>query len=1002
MIEEEEAMNKVSAILVTLFMLAGVCFSAFAEMLEVGAEVAGFRLISVDEISTIQSTLFTWRHEKTGALLCHVANDDTNRAFTIAFHTPVSEDTGLPHVFEHAALGGSKKYPDPNLVFSMMYGTYSTHMNAYTSTTYTAFQTASLSEEQLLSNMDVYLDGVFNPALLSDPHAMMRDAYRYQLSDSEGELSLQGVVYSEMLGALSHTRIANLRLYRLLWPGSVVGSLSGGMPDEIPKMTWQDLCAFHARYYTPGNSLTVLYGDIEIGRFLAMINDSYFSHYEEEHPSLADHGYRSAEGTITANFTYPAPADTQPETILLYAIPVGFLNAEKAELLHMGLNLMTRPDHLLEKRMTAELNRATWSLGMQITKAGSAIIFRAEGLDETDAPKFREIIEDALENTAEKGFSEEDLRMYADSQRYENALARETLNGVNLGSSLAAYWDLFSDPRSILPVYDLGSRLEELVTDGRCAAALRSAVESSEASVLLISTTEPGGSERVLEERASSLLEKKQAMTADEIQDLVASTEEYNTWAEKSQAASMLSDVTAVTVATLPEEVEEAEATQRKENGLTVVFSELPETEYLSAEWMLDISKVPQEDLLPLRVAALFLGSLETEKRDRLTLERDLNRAAHGLMFSLRTLENDSTGEWRPVFSVSWETFSDLIDESVSLISEVLEQTRLTDLSYIRSMLTSDALTRRRNYTVSSPHTLTLLEARRETDEPTAWALLSGGIRLIEYEEALAAMDDSDLVEALTHITEVLGRSLSRENAILTVAGGKEACRQLAAKVENTMREWPEQIEAERIPIPSEGKKNVRILVDSNVNYNLEYMTAEETGLEYTAGLSAFANVISDQVLMPVFRYQNSVYSVFFQISRDEAFILTYRDPNFGKSFTELFPFLGSLAREALADLTEEELAGYVSGVYSGVAMPIGPIARANLAISGLMRGRDFFLETREAMRDLKNLKTEDLIPWTDLLDKLSLSGLKVTVTSPGNANELTDLFPIVNTDFLK
>ena len=66
------------------------------------------------------------------------------------------------------------------------------------------------------------------------------------------------------------------------------------------------------------------------------------------------------------------------------------------------------------------------------------------------------------------------------------------------------------------------------------------------------------------------------------------------------------------------------------------------------------------------------------------------------------------------------------------------------------------------------------------------------------------------------------------------------------------------------------------------------------------------------------------------------------------------------------------------------------------------MRGRDFFLETREAMRDLKNLKTEDLIPWTDLLDKLSLSGLKVTVTSPGNANELTDLFPIVNTDFLK
>ena len=358
--------------------------------------------------------------------------------------------------------------------------------------------------------------------------------------------------------------------------------------------------------------------------------------------------------------------------------------------------------------------------------------------------------------------------------------------------------------------------------------------------------------------------------------------------------------------------------------------------------------------------------------------------------------------EWKPVLSVSWNTFEDLIEESVPLITDVMEDTKFEDLPYIRSFLTTDALSRRRSYTTYSPHLLALLDARGQKDEPTAWALLSGGIRLIEYEETLAAMEDDELQDALADISHILKKAFVRSGAVLTIAGGNNSERLLSGEIEKAMRNWPEaHIESSFQPLLEESG-NTRILIDTQVNYNLEYLKEEETGIEYTESLSAFANLITDRVLMPVFRYQNSVYSVFFQINREEAFILTYRDPNFEKTYEEIFPSLGSLARQVLENITQEELDGYISGVYTDEAMPIGPIGRANLAIAGLLQGRDFFEETRQAMHALKTLTTKDLAVWADLLDRLYDSGLKVTVTSPMNADVLQEMFPVVLTELLK
>lgn len=67
--------------------------------------------ISEEFISEINSKVSIYRHDKTGARICTIENDDNNKVFNIVFKTPAVNSTGQTHIIEHSVLCGSKKYP---------------------------------------------------------------------------------------------------------------------------------------------------------------------------------------------------------------------------------------------------------------------------------------------------------------------------------------------------------------------------------------------------------------------------------------------------------------------------------------------------------------------------------------------------------------------------------------------------------------------------------------------------------------------------------------------------------------------------------------------------------------------------------------------------------------------------------------------------------------------------------------------------------------------------
>ena len=160
--------------LMLLAALSALTAAAEGSLPDVGEIISGFKVTQLYALDALGGTVVHMEHEKTGAQLIYLANEDVNRTFSIGFRTKYDNDKGVPHVFEHACLSGSEKYPDPSLFFAMMNQTYNTFMNAMTATDYTIYPESSLSEDQLYVYADYVLSGVLHPLVVSDERSEER------------------------------------------------------------------------------------------------------------------------------------------------------------------------------------------------------------------------------------------------------------------------------------------------------------------------------------------------------------------------------------------------------------------------------------------------------------------------------------------------------------------------------------------------------------------------------------------------------------------------------------------------------------------------------------------------------------------------------------------------------------------------------------------------------------------------------------------------------------
>jgi presequence protease len=232
--------------------------------LKEGQDILGFRVTRVVPLPNQRSVAYQLEHTRTGARILHLHNDDAENLFSITFPTPPSDDTGVPHILEHAVLAGSKRFPVKDPFFEMIKQSMATFINAMTGSDSTYYPVCSNVRADYYNLAEVYWDAVFYPTLTE--MTFLREGHHLEPADKtrpDGDLRIQGIVYNEMKGAFSSpSAVIGRASFRGLYPDTTYGKESGGDPRSIPSLTYAQFRDFHARFYHPSNAYIFLYGDI--------------------------------------------------------------------------------------------------------------------------------------------------------------------------------------------------------------------------------------------------------------------------------------------------------------------------------------------------------------------------------------------------------------------------------------------------------------------------------------------------------------------------------------------------------------------------------------------------------------------------------------------------------------------------------------------------------------------------------------------------------------------
>ena len=257
--------------------------------------IHGFKIISKTALDEMQAEGIFAQHCATGLEVYHIHNEDNENLFAFAFMTPPENSSGVAHSLEHSVLCGSKNYPlkDPFLILSKQ--SVKTFLNAMTFPDKTVYPASSILEKDYFNLMSVYGDAVFFPLLKRE--TFEQEGHRLEI-DTDGKPHFSGVVFNEMRGAYSDFDSGvDRELRHSLLQGTVYAHDSGGFPPDIVKLSYEDFCAFHKKYYHPVNCKVFLYGNIETEKQLAFLQERFLRFFEPaEKPPL-----------IPAITPYPAP-----------------------------------------------------------------------------------------------------------------------------------------------------------------------------------------------------------------------------------------------------------------------------------------------------------------------------------------------------------------------------------------------------------------------------------------------------------------------------------------------------------------------------------------------------------------------------------------------------------------------------------------------------------------------------------------------------------------------
>ncbi len=963
-----------------------------------------YKIIKEEELYGIQAKGYLLRHKKSQArILLIEKKDDNNKVFSIGFRTPPSDSTGVPHIMEHSVLCGSRNFPAKDPFVELVKGSLNTFLNAMTYPDKTVYPVASLNDKDFQNLMHVYMDAVLYPNIYEHEEIFRQEGWSYKLDFAEDRLAYNGVVYNEMKGAFSSPEsVLDRVILNTLFPDTSYANESGGDPEVIPDLTYEQFLDFHRRYYHPSNSYIYLYGDMDMEEKLDWLDREYLSSFDARE--------------VDSKIRYQEPFEEMKEKVIPYSITSEesendntYLSYNKVigtsldKELYLAFQIL---DYALLSAPGAPLKKALTDAGIGKDIMGSydngiyQPIFSviSKNANEEQKQEFTELIERVLSDIVKNGIDRKALEAGLNYHefRYREADFGNYPKGLMYGLQMMDSW-LYDEEKPFIHVEALETFefLKSQVGTGYFEELIRRYILENPHGAIVIVKPEKGRTARMDAELDKELQEYKAGLSADEVEDLVRKTaalEEYQSEPEKEED---LERIPVLRREDISREIEPIVNEEMELAGVPVIFHEIETNGIGYVHVLFDMSGV-EEELLPyVGILQSALGIIDTKNYEYGELFNEINVHTGGIGTSLE-LYNDVTNirekAFKATFEIKGKALYGKLPVVFSMMGEILTASKLSDtkrLKEILAMVKSRLLIRFQ----SSGHTTAALRAMSYASPSAKLKDMTNGIefyRTVAHIEENFEEEKDRLAEILKNLAEQLFRP---ENMMISYTASRKGLEGIEDHVEGLKKSLYHGKPAGGACILHCEKKNEGFKTASKVQYVARTGNFIDHGASYTGALQILKVILSYDYLWQNIRVKGGAYGCMSNFNRiGEGYFVSYRDPNLRRT-VEVYEGVVDYLKNFT--VSERDMTKYIIGTMSNIDQPMTPVTKGERSMHLYMNKvtADMIREERSQILDASQ---DDIRALSRVAEAVLKAGQFCVIGSEDKIEECRDMFGAV------
>lgn len=960
--------------------------------------IVEYELIKEEGLDELGCLGLVFKHKKSKARVVVLSSDDNNKVFSIGFRTPPTNSTGVAHILEHSVLCGSKNFPSKDPFVELVKGSLNTFLNAMTYPDKTIYPVASCNDKDFSNLMHVYLDAVFYPNIYEKEEIFKQEGWHLELESEEGELKYNGVVYNEMKGVYSSPeQIIFRQIQQSLFPDTTYGAESGGDPEYITDLSYEEFLGFHKKYYHPSNSYIYLYGDIDIEEKLEFIDKEYLSKFEslDVDSEVKMQKPFSSTKEVVEYYSVSEDDSLEDKTYLSYNTVI---ETSLDKELYLALQVL---EFVLLSSPGAPLKQALIDnkIGKDILSSYDNGMLQpmfsiiAKNTEQDRKEEFVKIIFETLEEIKNKGIDKKALKAAINFYefKYKEADFGNFPKGLMYGIQILDSW-LYDDSKPFIHIKaeQTFEELKEKIDTDYFETLIDKYLLKNPHNSIVIVKPKVGLSAKAEKEVSDKLQEYKASLTKQEKIKLIEESKKLVEFQETPSTKEELEKIPLLSREDIGKKSRPIINEIKQVADIKVIHHNIFTNKIAYIKMLFDVTTVPNELIPYLGLLSTVLGYIDTTDHTFLELSNEININTGGIGTDMNVYsKRGSTEDFNVKFEVRSKVLYENMNHSFALIEEIITKSKLDDEKRLKEII-AEIKSRLQMKMNSAGHSVAVSRALSYFSKVAYFNELTSGISFYQFIDKLDSDFDNNKEELIVKLKSLMKHVFRKDNLILSCTADDEGYEAF----EEQVNPFVEKLNIDKVTNEVMNFEPVSLNEGFKTPGKVQFVARAgnfiKAGFKYTGALKVLKVILSYDYLWTNIRVKGGAYGCMCGFSLEgNGFFTSYRDPNLSET-NAIYEKVGDYIKNFDAD--ERDMTKYIIGTISGMDTPMNPSAVGSRSLSLYLSGmtlEDIQKDRNEVLSTTK----EDIRGLAELVMSVLKAGNICVVGNEQKIEENKDLF---------